>query len=47
LEIQFNDDDDMQMVSPSVCSRLWVDQNNPEPIIEFPHPDDTDEKRKV
>ena len=41
LEIQFNDDDELQLVSPSVCGRLWVDQNNPEPVIVFPDAQDT------
>lgn len=39
-EVQFSSTGDVQTLSPSVASRLWVDQSNPEPIIVFPDPDD-------
>lgn len=39
-EVQFSSTGDVQTLSPSVTSRLWVDQSNPEPIIVFPDPDD-------
>lgn len=39
-EVQFSSTGDVQTLSPSVASRLWVDQSNPEPVIVFPDPDD-------
>ena len=30
------------MLTPSVTTRLWVDQSNPEPVIVFPEQDDLD-----
>ena len=39
-EVQFSGSGDVQTLSPSVASRLWVDQSNPEPVIVFPDPDD-------
>ena len=30
------------VVTPSVTTRLWVDQSNPEPVIVFPDPDEPD-----
>lgn len=41
LEVRFSDADDVQLLSPSVSSRLWVDQSNPTPVIAFPDSDDS------
>jgi len=40
VEVRFSEDGDAQVLSPSVTTRLWVDQSNPEPIIVFPEPED-------
>ena len=40
LEVRFSENGDVQVLSPSVTARLWVDQSNPEPIIVFPEPED-------
>lgn len=40
LEVRFSENGDVQVLSPSVTKRLWVDQSNPEPIIVFPEPED-------
>ena len=40
LEVRFSENGDAQVLSPSVTTRLWVDQSNPEPIIVFPEPED-------
>lgn len=40
LEVRFSKNGDAQVLSPSVTTRLWVDQSNPEPIIVFPEPED-------
>lgn len=39
-DVRFSSTGDVQTLSPSVASRLWVDQSNPEPVIVFPDPDD-------
>ena len=39
LEVTYSDGEEAQMLSPSVCARLWVDQSNPEPVIAFPEED--------
>lgn len=36
LEVQLPESDEVQLLSPSVCERLWVDQNSTEPSIPFP-----------
>ena len=36
LEVQLSESEDVQLLSPSVCERLWVDQNSAEPSIPFP-----------
>jgi len=40
LEIQLHGEDELQIMSPSVSARLWVDQNNRTPVIVFPEPDE-------
>lgn len=40
VEVRFSENGDAQVLSPSVTTRLWVDQSNPEPIIVFPEPED-------
>ena len=39
LEVTYSEGEEAQMLSPSVCARLWVDQSNPEPVIAFPEED--------
>jgi len=36
LEVRFAHGEDVQMLSPSVCERLWVDQDSDSPTIPFP-----------
>jgi DtxR family transcriptional regulator, Mn-dependent transcriptional regulator len=39
LHVRFADVDELQLLAPSVCARLWVDQSNPAPVIVFPEND--------
>ena len=42
VEVTYSDGGEAQMLTPSVTTRLWVDQSNPEPVIVFPDPDESD-----
>lgn len=42
LHVRFAESDELQLLAPSVCERLWVDQSNPAPVIVFPEPESTD-----
>ena len=42
VEVTYSEGGEAQMLTPSVTTRLWVDQSNPEPVIVFPDPDEPD-----
>lgn len=42
LHVRFADSEELQLLAPSVCQRLWVDQSNPSPVIVFPETDSSD-----
>lgn len=42
LHVRFAESEELQLLAPSVCERLWVDQSNPAPVIVFPEPESTD-----